>query len=414
MRDTTAPSLDQPSHHDLWVRAMRAGDHATAWALCERQAVLRPPEERDDPSLPYHQRWVWDLAELDGRDVLVRCYHGLGDTIQFLRFLPELRRRAASVTLEIQPRLIALLPPDCADRVVPFDPAHPLKPAERDVEIMELSFALRTPPGDCPPPYLGAVPAALPPGTIGLCCTSGDWDSERSVPPALLTPLLQGRPGVTLDAQATALPVLNPQGCPFDMAETAALVAARLALGTRNRAQRVVSERAPLCPARPGRLGLGRLPRRPRPRPCPSTLTGARPMNPVECCPHVPVSWGELVDKITILQIKATRIAARDARANVAHELASLRGVAGEALYAASVAPLMEQLQAVNEQLWEIEDKIREREAEGDFGQRFVELARSVYKTNDLRAAIKRRINEALGSELVEEKSYADWASVTG
>jgi hypothetical protein len=137
-------------------------------------------------------------------------------------------------------------------------------------------------------------------------------------------------------------------------------------------------------------------------------------MNPVECCPHVPVSWGELVDKITILQIKASRIAARDARANVAHELASLRGVAGEALYAASVAPLMEQLQAVNEQLWEIEDKIREREAEGDFGQRFVELARSVYKTNDLRAAIKRRINEALGSELVEEKSYADWASVTG
>jgi hypothetical protein len=137
-------------------------------------------------------------------------------------------------------------------------------------------------------------------------------------------------------------------------------------------------------------------------------------MNPVECCPRVPVSWGELVDKITILQIKAERIAAKDARANVARELGSLRRVAGEALRADGVAPLMEQLQAVNEELWEIEDKIREREAEGDFGQRFVQLARSVYKKNDLRAAIKRRINEALGSELVEEKSYADWTSVTG
>jgi hypothetical protein len=225
MSNTAATLLDQPSHHDLWVRAMRAGDHASAWNLCEQQAALRHPEERDDPRLPYHQRWVWDLSGLDGRDVLVRCYHGLGDTIQFLRFLPELRRRARSVTLEIQPSLITLLPPDCADRVAPFDPAHPLKPAERDVEIMELSFALRTAPGDCPPPYLSAAPAALPPGTIGLCYASGDWDPARSLSPDLLAPLCEGRPVVTLDAQATALPVLNPDGCPFDMAETVALVA---------------------------------------------------------------------------------------------------------------------------------------------------------------------------------------------
>jgi hypothetical protein len=133
-------------------------------------------------------------------------------------------------------------------------------------------------------------------------------------------------------------------------------------------------------------------------------------MNQVECCPRVPVSWGELVDKITILQIKTERIAARDARANVARELVSLSRVAGEAI--GRIAPLVEQLRAVNEELWEIEDKIREREAQGDFGQRFVQLARSVYKKNDLRAAIKRRINEALGSELVEEKSYAGWATL--
>jgi Family of unknown function (DUF6165) len=137
-------------------------------------------------------------------------------------------------------------------------------------------------------------------------------------------------------------------------------------------------------------------------------------MSQVECCPRVPVSWGELVDKITILRIKAERIACKDARANVAHELAALGRVAGQAIRGGEVAPLIEQLQAVNEELWEIEDRIREREAEGDFGQRFVQLARSVYKKNDLRAAIKRRINEALGSELVEEKSYAGWASTTG
>lgn len=137
-------------------------------------------------------------------------------------------------------------------------------------------------------------------------------------------------------------------------------------------------------------------------------------MNQVECCPQVPVSWGELVDKITILQIKSERITMRDARANVARELASLRRVAGEAIRSRSLAPLIAQLQAVNEELWEIEDRIREREAEGDFGHRFVQLARAVYKKNDLRAAIKRRINEALGSDLVEEKSYAGWAGTTG
>jgi hypothetical protein len=213
------------SLHDDWVRATRAGDHARAWQLCEQQAALRPPAERDNPALPYHLRWVWDLAELDGRDVLVRCYHGLGDTIQFLRFLPELRKRAATVTLEVQPRLIPLLPQGCADRVVPFDVAHPLKPAERDVEIMELSFALRAAPRAYPPPYLAIAPAALPAGTIGVCCVSGDWDSDRSISPALLAPLLTGRPCITLDAKPSLLPVRNPEGCPFDMAETAALVA---------------------------------------------------------------------------------------------------------------------------------------------------------------------------------------------
>lgn len=135
-------------------------------------------------------------------------------------------------------------------------------------------------------------------------------------------------------------------------------------------------------------------------------------MSHVDCCPSVPVSWGELVDKITILQIKSERIAAREARVNVARELALLSRIAGDAIRAIAIVPLMEELRAVNEDLWEIEDDIRDCEARREFGQRFIQLARSVYKKNDLRAVIKRRINDALGSELVEEKSYANWASV--
>jgi hypothetical protein len=211
---------------DDWVRAMRDGDYETAWAISERLARARSSERRDDPSLPYHRRWVWDLRALDGRDVLVRCYHGLGDTIQFLRFLPELRRRAAGVTLEIPDRLIPLLgQPTIVDRVVPFDPARPLPAAEREVEIMELSFALRKTPPSCPPPYIDAPPAPLPAGTIGLCCRAGDWDGARSIAPELVAPLCRGRACIALDPGPSELRVLNPEGCPYDMARTAALIA---------------------------------------------------------------------------------------------------------------------------------------------------------------------------------------------
>lgn len=214
------------SEHHEWVRAMRAGDHERAWAVDEQHAASRPPRARNDPALPYHRRWVWDLRPFAGRGVLVRCYHGLGDTIQYLRFLPELRRRAASVTLEIQSRLISLLgdsPP--ADVVLPFDVAQPLASGECDIEIMELSFALRTPPRACVPPYLCVAPARLPPRTIGICCRAGDWDEARSIPPELLAPLCVGRDCIALDPRPSPLPVRNPEGCPYDMAQTAALVA---------------------------------------------------------------------------------------------------------------------------------------------------------------------------------------------
>jgi hypothetical protein len=205
---------------------MRRRDYERAWKLCEQALAQRDPLSRDDPHLPYHLRWVWDGRPFDGRHVLVRCYHGLGDTIQFARYLPLLRERAASVAVEVQPRLTCLLRHlDCVDRWVPFDPARPLPPAECDIEMMELGFALRTPPTELPPPYLHAAPALLPGGTIGLCYRAGDWDEERSIPSALLAPLCDMRPVVTLVSEPTDLAVLNPQGCPFDIETTAALVA---------------------------------------------------------------------------------------------------------------------------------------------------------------------------------------------
>lgn len=117
-----------------------------------------------------------------------------------------------------------------------------------------------------------------------------------------------------------------------------------------------------------------------------------------------PVSWGELIDKITILEIKAARIADPAKLANVRRELQALTAVRDTQ----GTAPvgLADELRQVNEQLWDIEDLIRECEQRSDFGAAFVELARSVYKTNDRRAALKRKINDAMGSELVEVKSY--------
>ena len=123
----------------------------------------------------------------------------------------------------------------------------------------------------------------------------------------------------------------------------------------------------------------------------------------------VPISPGELLDKITILRIKAARIADAVKLANVRLELDVLEKTWKEARGQADLGQDEEALQAVNERLWDIEDRIREKEARRTFDQQFIELARSVYIENDQRAALKKRINLALGSRLVEEKSYKDY-----
>ncbi len=129
-------------------------------------------------------------------------------------------------------------------------------------------------------------------------------------------------------------------------------------------------------------------------------------MNPIS----VPVSPGELIDKITILEIKSARMADPGKLANVRHELDELRRAWTASDYGQTdVAADQAALYAVNERLWRIEDDIRAKERAQAFDREFIELARSVYFENDERAAIKRRINTRLGSALVEEKSYRDY-----
>jgi hypothetical protein len=141
-----------------------------------------------------------------------------------------------------------------------------------------------------------------------------------------------------------------------------------------------------------------------------SLKSGGQPCLPQARPVQVEIAPGELLDKITILEIKRERITDAGKLSNVQVELAALQAVRQEALAASpQLAALTAELKAANELLWQVEDDIRDCERRKDFGPRFVELARSVYRHNDRRAALKRQINELLGSRLIEEKAYAPY-----
>lgn len=126
--------------------------------------------------------------------------------------------------------------------------------------------------------------------------------------------------------------------------------------------------------------------------------------------PMVAISWGDLIDKLTILEIKEQRLTSAAAVANVRRELSGLLiAIADTEHDAATLNALKAELKAVNQTLWDIEDQIRAKESSKAFDREFIELARSVYRNNDRRAALKRRIDVLLKSELVEEKQYTSY-----
>ncbi|MCG8544352.1 MAG: DUF6165 family protein [Alphaproteobacteria bacterium] len=124
----------------------------------------------------------------------------------------------------------------------------------------------------------------------------------------------------------------------------------------------------------------------------------------------IEVSPGELIDRLTILEIKSNRISDPEKLRNVRHELSLYRTIRSSQLPVdGKLSDLQGNLRAINETLWDIEDEIRACEAQQDFGARFIDLARAVYRENDRRATIKREINMLLGSTIIEEKSYTPY-----
>jgi len=177
-----------------WPHLIRSGAWAEAWAVSD--AVLA--ERAGTPSwhLPRHQQWVWDGSPIDGRRVLVRCYHGLGDTLQFIRFAGGLRARAAEVIVWAQPALVPLVSTvRGVDRVLPLHDGAPDVDYDVDVEIMELAHVERATPESVGRlvPYLHVEPAPLPRDgrlAVGIAWECGDWEREkRSIPFPLLAPL---------------------------------------------------------------------------------------------------------------------------------------------------------------------------------------------------------------------------------
>ena len=126
--------------------------------------------------------------------------------------------------------------------------------------------------------------------------------------------------------------------------------------------------------------------------------------------PLVPISWGELIDKITILEIKEVKITSNNALDNIRKELGFLSDIVSNSkgVYDA-ISLLKNELKEVNLNLWLVEDEIREKEYSQEFDEEFIRLARSVYRLNDDRANLKKKINETLFSELKEEKSYKNF-----
>jgi hypothetical protein len=187
---------------DLWMRRMLRGEFEEAWKKSDQDLAARA----GTPCwhLPRHFQYIWDGTPLAGKRVLIRCYHGLGDTIQFIRYAPLLKAMAADVTVWAQAPLIPLLKTvEGIDRLLPLHDGTPEAEYDVDVEVMELPHIFRTTLATIPAniPYLHAQPLPLSPTreqlAVGLVWKAGDWDTRRSIPFSLLAHLAE-LPGIQL------------------------------------------------------------------------------------------------------------------------------------------------------------------------------------------------------------------------
>jgi hypothetical protein len=196
MMAATQATMDDPGAQ--WLAAMRRGDFSTAWMLSDR--ALETPRDPFEHHKPRHDQRIWDGTPVHGRRVLIRCYRGLGDTLQLVRFIPMLLERALSVVTWVQPELLPLLSkhPELGEFAAVHDGA-PDVPYDVDLEIMELPHALRLSLADVEryaPPYLRADGARAPTPrsrTVGLVWKAGILRPTRSMEARDIGPLASAR-----------------------------------------------------------------------------------------------------------------------------------------------------------------------------------------------------------------------------
>ncbi|MFP5246095.1 MAG: ADP-heptose--LPS heptosyltransferase, partial [Thermoanaerobaculia bacterium] len=170
---------------DAWLSHMRRGDFAAAWAVSD--AILAEHAGVPCFHLPRHEQWVWDGTPLANKRVLIRCYHGLGDTIQFARFFPLVNAIAAETTVWAQASLLPLLETvPGMPRLLPLHGGTPEVEYDVDVESMELTHVFRTTLDTLPKriPYFDVKPMRIPRNrrlAVGVNLQSGDWDPNRSI-----------------------------------------------------------------------------------------------------------------------------------------------------------------------------------------------------------------------------------------
>src|SRR5271166_4126010 len=445
---------DYPEAH--WNRSL-------AWLLMGRFEQGWPGYEwrwkcKEFGSLPPFHPPLWDGSPLDGRTILVHAEQGLGDTLQFIRYAPLVHQRGGRVILVCQPLLIGLLTRSPGvERLVAQGEALP----EYDVHVPLMSLpgllgtTLESVPADVP--YLDAEPqlveawrhrlGSYPGFKVGIVWQGNPkfrLDRLRSIPLAQFAPLarvpgvhlfsLQKGPGAEqLAAVTDRFPVTDLGRRLDDFMDTAAVlknldlvISVDTAIAHLAGALGIpVWVALPFVPDWRWLMDREDSPWYPSMRLFRQTRPGQwedvfqriaealqrRLAAPAELRPiTVEIAPGELIDKITILEIKSERISNAAKRHHVGTELALLVAARDRAVPgSAELARLATELKAVNEARWQVEDEIRLCERGEDFGPRFVALARSVYRTNDRRAALKRQINELLGSKLIEEKSYTSY-----
>jgi tetratricopeptide (TPR) repeat protein len=442
------------AHNCQAMWRLQMGDFARGWEEYEWRWKKAKVTRRDFPQP------LWDGSRLEGRTILIHTEQGLGDTFQFIRYAPLVKQHGGTVILECPTALGPLLA-SCMgiDRLIAR--GAPLPPFDVHAPLLSLprifGTTLASVPADVP--YLCADAAlveswrselsSVPGVKIGIAWQGNPRfpaDCMRSIPLTPFTPLAQvegvrlfslqkGTGREQLAAVATYLPVIDLADrldeTTGGFMDTAAVmknldlvvtsdtsiahlagalgVPVWVALGLGADWRFLVGrEDSPWYPTtrlfRQTRMGdwdgvFERIA---------TELRGSPGRPPQPPLLRVEISAGELIDKITILEIKSERIRDAAKLGHVRAELAALLTANGCCSHpSAELTALRDELRSVNEALWTVEDELRLCEQNQDFGSRFVALARSVYRHNDRRAVLKRQINVLLGSRLIEVKSYA-------